>query len=118
MSIQNILDNITNDPIFVKQLQDSIKTIMADGVINQKDIPTLILMLTNIYLNVSKFSLTKEKTGELLKLIYSHSVEKYNLIPLNERLQMESLVDMCINLVLVQINFSIPKSCSSFCKNK
>ena len=61
------------DVKFLKRIDESVKTIMKDGKIDQNDIPELVILITEL-------SGTKKLTKEGLTELFDYIMDHYDLI--------------------------------------
>ncbi len=93
------------DVKFLKRIDESVKTIMKDGKIDQNDIPELVILITEL-------SGTKKVTKETLTELFDYIMDHYKLFPENEteKANFKKLFDMSVKLVLFTPN--LKKMCS------
>ena len=113
--VRDVFVILSNDKLFIKRLEKSLKNIMHDGKIDYNDIPELIYIITDAYNQLSKFELTYEELPILIKLIYNFLIQKYNFIPDDKKPEFEKLVDSALKLVMMQPKI---KAAVSNCLNK
>ena len=103
--VKLILDN----PIFIDKIETSVKSIIKDNKVEQTDIPEFVFLIMEAYNSLPKAKLSKEEIPEFISCIYNYLVEKYNLIPNEEKNKYETLVASSIKLVLMtpQLKISI-----------
>ena len=93
------------DVKFLKRIDESVKTIMKDGKIDQNDIPELVILITEL-------SGTKKLTKEGLTELFDYIVDHYKLFPEGdaEKANFKKLFDMSVKLVLFTPN--LKKMCA------
>ena len=101
-NIKKALELLTKDTLFIRKLEDSIKNIIEDDKIDQNDIPEIIYVITNAYNSFGNIKVNYQDLPVLIKLIYDHIIEKFDLIPVNKRNKFSKLVDSAIKLVMLQ----------------
>ena len=101
------------DVTFLKKIDTAVKEIMKDGKIDQNDIPTIVLLITE--LSSSKKMSTPEFEKSLTEM-FEYIMDHYKLFPDNEdeKKNFQKLFDMSVKLVLLTPN--IKKMCSCFLK--
>ena len=99
---------ILDDPIFIDKIETSVKSIIKDNKVEQTDIPEFVFLIMEAYNSLSKAILTKKEIPEFISYVYNYLVDKYNLIPNEEKNKYENLVVSSIKLVLMthQLKFS------------
>lgn len=113
---------INTTPKIFDEIEENIKVIVDDGVINSKDIPAILLLLQNLYELIYSFKNTKLSSEEradicavIAKLVLHMLVEE-NLIKIkdeNKKVfldQMDGLIDVAIRLVRLP-HILKPKGC-------
>ena len=99
---------ILDDPIFIDKIETSVKSIIKDNKVEQTDIPKFVFLIMEAYNSLPKAKLTKKEIPEFISCVYNYLVDKYNLIPNEEKNKYENLVVSSIKLVLMthQLKFS------------
>jgi hypothetical protein len=99
---------ILDDPIFIDKIETSVKSIIKDNKVEQTDIPEFVFLIMEAYNSLPKAKLTKKEIPEFISCVYNYLVDKYNLIPNEEKNKYENLVVSSIKLVLMthQLKFS------------
>jgi hypothetical protein len=101
---------IVDDPVFIAKVEASVKTILKDGKVDESDVPEFIFLIMEAYNSLPKAKLTKEELPEFVSCVYNYLVEKYNLIPKDQRAKYETLVASSVKLVLMAPQLQIPSS--------
>ena len=99
--VNEMVKLILDDPIFITKVENSIKSIVKDNKVDQSDIPEFVFLIMEAYNSLPKAKLTKEEIPEFVSCVYNYLVDKYNLIPEEERSKYESLIVSSIKLVLM-----------------
>ena len=99
--VNEMVKLILDDPIFITKVENSIKSIVKDNKVDQSDIPEFVFLIMEAYNSLPKAKLTKEEIPEFISCVYNYLVDKYNLIPEEERSKYESLIVSSIKLVLM-----------------
>lgn len=99
---------IVDDPVFIAKVESSVKNILKDGKVDETDIPEFIFLIIEAYNTLPKARLTKEEIPEFVSCVYNYLVEKYNLIPKDERGKYESLVASSVKLLLMTPQLQLP----------
>lgn len=99
---------ILDDPIFIDKIETSVKSIIKDNKVEQTDIPEFVFLIMEAYNSLPKAKLTKKEIPEFISCVYNYLVDKYNLIPNEEKNKYKNLVVSSIKLVLMthQLKFS------------
>ena len=97
------------DVKFLKRIDESVKTIMKDGKIDQNDIPELVILITE--LSGTK-KMTSEDLAKAITELFDYIMDHYKLFPENEteKANFKKLFDMSVKLVLFTPN--LKKMCS------
>jgi len=109
--LEKLVTDLTNDPKFLANIDESIKKILKDGTINVSDIPEIIFLIINAYNTVGKIRILKEDMGDFVKLIFEFIVDKYKLLPNNKINEYDAIIISSVKLLLLT-----PRSLSSFFK--
>ena len=94
------------------RIDTSVKEIMKDGKIDKHDIPSLVLLMTEIVLTPNaSVKLTDEMIQEKMDQMYDYIMTQYKLYPANEvdKTAFKELFDISVELVLFQPN--LKKKC-------
>ena len=86
-------------------LEKCIKNILNDGRVDESDIPEFIFLIMEAYNSLPEARLSKEEMPVFISCIFNYLVEKYNLIPLEQRDKYEKMVVSSIKLVLMMPQF-------------
>jgi hypothetical protein len=113
--VNEMVKLILDDPIFITKVENSIKSIVKDNKVNQSDIPEFVFLIMEAYNSLPKAKLTKEEIPEFISCVYNYLVEKYNLIPKEERSKYESLIVSSIKLVLMNPQLENLSNCKFHC---
>jgi hypothetical protein len=97
------------DVKFLRKIDDAVKEIMKDGKIDQNDIPTIVMLITDLS---SKKKMTKDELEKTLHDMFDYIMEHYKLLPdnENEKDSFQKIFDMSVKLVLLTPN--LKKICS------
>jgi len=104
---------IEKNPESLDKIKGNIKNIIADGVIDFKDIPSILILVTNLYKtdlkNIAK-SLTNEKIVELLKCIIKIIID-LDVIPVTNKTEIFTMIDLSGQLLAMVLpnNYSCCK---------
>ena len=96
---------IVDDSAFIDKVEKSIKNILDDGKVDELDIPEFIFLIMETYNSLPEARLSKEEMPVFISCIFNYLVEKYNLIPLEQRDKYEKMVVSSIKLVLMMPQF-------------
>jgi hypothetical protein len=111
------MDPVNNIVAFHLQIDNAVKSIMKDGKIDQNDIPTLVLLITNLISTPQSSKLTLKELGHTINELFNYIMSHYKLFPddLQQQAAFKSLFDMCVKLVLFQPNvIELGKKCKSW----
>ena len=101
-TVQDLFAKLTNDPQYVQRVKEGVERIMADGVINQWDVPDIVLIITDTYNTMSAVNLTYDDLPDLIRLLYKWIIEQWKLIPNEKRDEFERFINTAIGLVMLQ----------------
>lgn len=93
---------LVSDEKFVSDLEKTMKEVMADGKIDLKDLPKLILLIMQAYNSSSKFELTYNELPELIGCVSEHILEKYKMVPEDQIDEYNQIIEYGIQLVMMQ----------------
>ena len=113
--VNEMVKLILDDPIFITKVENSIKSIVKDNKVDQFDIPEFVFLIMEAYNSLPKAKLTKEDIPEFISCVYNYLVDKYNLIPEEERSKYESLIVSSIKLVLMNPQLKITTNRKFYC---
>ena len=108
---KKVAEILTNDPKFILDMESTMKEVMADGKIDFKDLPKIILIIMKTYNSSSKFELTHTELPELIGCVSEYILEKYKMVPQDQIDEYNQLIEYGIQLVLM-----IPRSKKCFKK--
>ena len=112
-NIKSIVDSIMNNTTFTDKCEKSFKEIYSDGKLDQNDIPMIINLLMTIYVNTNNISIKNEHLKNVLLLMVISLLEKYNKDTTFDGNLLLQLIEPQIDLLLLNINVSKCKLCSS-----
>lgn len=106
---------------FIKRINTAMVEIMKDGKIDKNDIPTIVLLITDLitFSGKSNDTGTDNNLSESINGLYEFIMGHYKLFPDDDVLKNEfkTLFDVCIKLALYQpnINGAVKSALSCFC---
>ena len=94
---------LEKSPQSLNKITVDIKNILEDGVIDHKDIPKFILLVTNIYKTefnklLTDISFTAKDTVEFIKFLIKIIIE-FDLVIVNNKMNALDMVDVSCNLL-------------------
>jgi hypothetical protein len=94
---------------FLRKIDEAVKEIMKDGKIDQNDIPTIVMLITELS---SSKKMTKTELEKGLNDMFDYIMDHYKLFPDNEteKAAFQKIFDMSVKLVLLTPN--LKKMCS------
>ena len=94
---------------FLRKIDEAVKEIMKDGKIDQNDIPTIVMLITELS---SSKKMTKDELEKGLNDMFDYIMDHYKLFPDNEteKAAFQKIFDMSVKLVLLTPN--LKKMCS------
>ena len=100
ITIKYIYNTIITNPIFIVKIETFVKT-LQNRELTPFDIPNLVLLIMDmIDDNTSSRYLSITTLPVLLKLIYEYIVDKYNLLPIEDKPIFESMFLASVNLAM------------------
>jgi hypothetical protein len=108
--LSGMIKLIVDDPVFIAKVESSVKNILKDGKVDQTDIPEFVFLIMEAYNTLPKARLTKDELPEFVSCVFNYLVDKYNLIPKDERTKYEVLVASSVKLVLMAPQLQIPSN--------
>jgi len=96
-----IVTDLTNDPKFLSNVDESVKKILADGKLSLSDVPEIVLLIMNAYHTVGTIKVTREDLGDFVKLVFEFVVKKYDLLPADKMSEYESVLISSVKLLLL-----------------
>jgi hypothetical protein len=97
------MDYTGNMIAFHLKIDTAVKNIMKDGKIDQNDIPTLVLLISEI---ICSQKLVEKELRDTINELYNYIMCHYKLFPEDEQQKaaFKTVFDMCIKLVFFQPN--------------
>jgi len=111
-NIDNVIELLIKNENFKKTIEEHINTIMKDNKIDEHDIPELILMVMNLYNNLSSAKLSYSDIPSFINTIIKRILEEKNLIPEQNKESFFKLLETTINLVMLKPKV---KNCLTSC---
>ena len=110
-TLTDIFNAITTNPVFTEQIEEFVKTLQVNhGKMSASNVPNLVLLMMDLVEHTGEFNLSTASLPVVLKMVYEFVVNKYNLVPLNERPAWEEMFLSALNLLL-RVPFK--KNCNS-----
>ena len=97
---------------FINHINIAMVNIMKDGKIDKNDIPTIVLLITDLITSSGKVVKSDDdddtKLSDSINGLYDYIMGHYKLFPSDDALKTEfkTLFDICIKLVLYQPNIT------------
>ena len=97
---------------FINKINIAMVNIMKDGKIDKNDIPTIVLLITELITSSGKVVKSDDdddiKLSDSINGLYDYIMGHYKLFPADDVLKTEfkTLFDICIKLVLYQPNIT------------
>ena len=96
---------------FINHINIAMVNIMKDGKIDKNDIPTIVLLITDLITSSGKGVKSDDddtKLSDSINGLYDYIMGHYKLFPSDDVLKTEfkTLFDICIKLVLYQPNIT------------
>lgn len=112
-TIKDIVTSIMGDKLFYDTCQKNLKEIFEDNEINNEDIPNIINILLSAYVNYNKVNFNKKNTKKVLMLLLYKLINEFQTNKNINNEQLLLLIEPQIDLLLLNINISKCKWCSS-----
>ena len=109
--ISDIVKTILDNDNFYSSCEDSIKKILADNKINEKDIPIILGLIVKVYNNYKLISIDKKDIKEVFILLFIELIEK---LKLDDSLDKENIIlflEPQIDLLLISIETNVDIGC-------
>ena len=101
VNVRKMVELLVNDANFLKRVEDTIKNILSDGKVDEKDVPEFVFLIMDSYNTLSKTSLTRDELPTFVKTVFDFVVTKFNLLKDEDRLKIESMVSSSVKLALM-----------------
>lgn len=104
--------DFTKNVTFIDTINTSVKAIMKNGKLDKHDIPTLVLLITELITTSNSSSstgkITNEQMTETINMLYNYIMTHYNLLPDDEgqKADIKLIFDTCVKLTLFQPNIN------------
>ena len=109
--IKDIVKTILDNDNFYKSCENSIKKILADNKINEKDIPIILGLIVSIFNNSKLISIDKKDIKEVFILLFIELIEK---LKLNDSIDTDNILlflEPQIDLLLISIESNVNIGC-------
>jgi hypothetical protein len=117
--LNKLVADLTNDPKFLANVDESVKKVLADGKLTPSDVPEIVYLIVNAYNTVGKVRVTNDDLGVFVKLVFEFVVDKYKLLPKDKMVEYESMLFSSVKLLLltpqVDAAFKNAFKCLPFC---
>jgi hypothetical protein len=106
-------DDLTKNVSFLQKIDETVKSIMKDGKVDQFDIPEIMLLITELITTSEKSKVTIEQIENSITTLYQYIMTHYKLFPEDpvQKESFERLFNMCVKLIIFQPKLN--KSCKS-----
>jgi hypothetical protein len=108
-NMSNISKILVNDDLFLKKIDDHVQNIMKDDKIDMKDIPEIMMLVTECYNNLNNIKVTYEELPSLFEEIIDFILDKYNLVNQDNEEELKSMIGVAIKLIMLKP--TIKKKC-------
>ena len=99
---QKAAEILMNDPEFSGDIEKTMGEIMADGKIDLKDLPRLLLLIMKAYNSSTEFELTYEELPELIGCVSNYILDKYKMVPNDQVDEYNKLIEYGIEMILMK----------------
>ena len=100
-NIRKVVELLVNDPNFLKRVKETVKTILSDGKVNEKDVPEFVFLIMDSYNTLGKVSLTRDELPAFVKAVFDFVVIKFNLLKEEDRVKIEYMVSSSVKLAMM-----------------
>ena len=101
-NLSNISKILVNDSNFLEKIDDHIQLIMNDGKIDMKDIPEIMMLVSECYNNLKKVKVTYEELPNLFEEVIDFILDKYKLIDQDNEDEFKSMINVAIKLIMLK----------------
>ena len=101
-NIKEAYGRLISDKRFIEQINDSINTIIKDVKISLSDVPEIMLLIMHTYNNIALININYNDLPDLIRMLFDYISNKYNLIPDDEKVSFDLLIESVIKLVIFQ----------------
>ena len=96
---------------FIEKIDKCVKEVRRDGKLDKNDIPTIVLLVTDLIMTANtgvKTSPTTEQIAASIDSLYNYIMSRYNLFPEDEqqKTDFKAMFDTCVKLALFQPNIN------------
>jgi hypothetical protein len=94
---------------FIDKIDKCIKEVRKDGKLDKNDIPTVVLLVTDLIVTSNtgvKSVPTTEQIAASIESLYNYIMSHYNLFPEDDvqKAEFKAMFDVCVKLALFQPN--------------
>lgn len=100
-NIRKVFELLVNDPNFLKRVEETVKTILSDGKVDEKDVPEFVFLIMDSYNTLGKMSLTRDELPAFVKAVFDFVVTKFNLLKDEDRVKIENMVSVSVKLAMM-----------------
>ena len=100
--LDKIIDALVKDEQFKKNVNNTLKKIMKDDKIDQKDLPDIIFLVIDSYNKLESKKLSLNDIPEFIRRVVRIILDEKNLIPENQEEIFLNMVETAIKLVMIQ----------------
>lgn len=99
--LNKLVAELTNDPKFLANVDESVKKVLEDGKLTPSDVPEIVYLIVNAYNTVGKVRVSNDDLGVFVKLVFEFVVDKYKLLPKDKMVEYESMLFSSVKLLLL-----------------
>jgi hypothetical protein len=98
------MDYTSNIVALHLRIDTTMKTILSDGKIDSKDIPTVVMLILELISTPGMAKMTEKELNDTIGEMYKYIMTHYNLFPGDqaEQLVFKNIFDMSVKLALFQ----------------
>ena len=101
-NMSNIAQLIVNDENFIKTVEERIKKVLKDGKIDSKDVPQIMVIITECYNNLKKIKVSYEMLPEILEEIADYIIDTYCSVDNEQKVELKEMINMAIQLIMIK----------------
>ena len=104
-------NDLTKNVSFLQKIDETVKSIMKDGKVDQFDIPEIMLLITDLITTSENSKVTMGQIENSITTLYQYIMTHYKLFPEDpvQKESFERLFNMCVKLIVFQPK--VNKSC-------
>lgn len=102
-NLTKLVEQLTQQPRFLSNVEEAVKKILANGMLDFADVPTIVHLIVD---SIENIKVTKEDLTNFVKLVFQFIVKKYKLLSDDKVSEYEKILVSSVKLVLLIPNLS------------